>query len=189
MDAYYQPHVGLLQNPRLYSTIRAILVDEETNETVEALYDEAAKYQADIAREMAAFRTTEYPTNNLMAYFELPDDPDMEKRIKQKVRAARPTVQAEADTLYGVLELELTEDLTDQEFLCFIEQIRSQYRDGWGAEFEMLNIHTDSKDMVTLCLYHPDIEFYTADAFDRMLQQKKEQEDLSAAKAGQSYSM
>lgn len=176
MGIYYQRMAGLLKNPRLYSTVHVVLVDAETNEVTESLYDEAAEYQADIAREMASFRTTEYPTNNLMEDFELPDDPAVEKRIRQKISSARPTVEAVEDTLYGVLELEMADDLTEEEFLRFSEQIRSQYRDGWGAEFELLNIGTNNDEVVSLLLYQPDMDFYTADAFNRLQQQKKEQE-------------
>lgn len=53
----------------------------------------------------------------------------------------------------------------------------------------MLNIHTNTDTFVSLLLYHPDIEFYTADTFERLQQQKKEQQDLIAEKAEQNHSM
>ena len=88
MEIYYTRTAGLLNDPRLYSTVRVSLVDINTNEVIEALYDEAAQYEKCIASAMAAFQTDLHPTNNLMAYFELPDNTADENRIKQKVLSA-----------------------------------------------------------------------------------------------------
>lgn len=166
MKIYYTPTSGLPKDPRLYSTVRVSLVDAETNEVIEALYDEAAQYEKSIVREMAAFQTDLHPTNNLMEYFELPDDPSSESRIKGKVLSACPSVCAVGKELYGVLDLELTDDLTDAELFVFAEQIRSQYEYGWGAEFEEQNILTNTGETVSLRLFHSDIEFRTASEFN-----------------------
>ena len=56
MEIYYTPTAGLLNDPRLYSTVRVSLVDINTNEVIEALYDEAAQYEKCIASAMAAFQ-------------------------------------------------------------------------------------------------------------------------------------
>ena len=167
MEIYYIPTVGLLNNPHLYSTIRASLVDIDTNEVIEALYDKAAQYEKCIANAMAAFQTDLHPTNNLMAYFELPDNAAVENQIKQKVLSACPTVCAVGKELYAVLKLELADDLTDTELRFFVNQIRSQYEYGWGEEFEEQNILTDTgEEAVCLRLFHNDIDFCTASAFE-----------------------
>ena len=167
MEIYYTPKAGLFGEPRLYSTVRVSLVDIGTNEVLESLYDEAGEYEKCIASKMAVFQTDSYPTNNLMNYFELPDNAIAENRIKHKVRSACPTVCAVGQTLYAVLKLELTDDLTDTELHIFANQIRSQYEYGWGAEFEQQNILTETGETVCLRLFHNDIEFYTASVFEK----------------------
>ena len=167
MEIYYTPTAGLLNDPRLYSTVRVSLVDINTNDVIEALYDEAAQYEKCIASAMAAFQTDLHPTNNLMAYFELPDNTADENRIKQKVLSACPTVCAVGNELYAVLELELADDLTDAELHIFVDQIRRQYEYGWGEEFEEQNIPTDTDKAVCLRLFHNDIDFCTASAFEK----------------------
>lgn len=169
MGIYFTPTAGLLKNPRLYSTVRVSLIDAETNEVIEALYDEAAQYEKSIAREMASFQTDLHPTNNLMAYFEIPDNPDAESRIKEKVLSACPTVCAVGKELYAALDLELKDDLTDTELYIFAEQIQSQYADGWGAEFEERNILTSTGETVSLRLFHSDIDFSTASKFNELV--------------------
>lgn len=182
MGIHFQKMAGLLGNPHLYSTVLVCLIDAESDEVEEALYDEAAQYREDIARSMESFQTDEYPQNNLMTYFELPDEPEIEARIRQKVKTARPTVQSSGTILYASLDLELSDDLTEDELLAFVEQIRSQYRDGWGAEFELQTIESGT-DRVCLCLYHSDMEFYTASAFEA-LEQQKEQDPIPKQGAG-----
>lgn len=174
MGINYEKMAGLLGNPHLYSTVHVCLIDAESDEVEEALYDEAAQYREDIARSMESFRTDEYPENNLMTYFKIPDDPELEAQIRKKVKTARPTVKSSGTTLYASLELELTDDLTEDEFLAFVEQIRSQYRDGWGAEFELQTIESGT-DRVCLCLYHSDMEFYTANALETWAHQKEQE--------------
>ncbi len=173
MKIYYTPKAGLFIDPRLYSTVRVSLVDIDTKEVLESLYDEAGEYEKCIASKMAEFQTDLYPTNNLMDYFKLPDNAAAENRIMQKIRSACPTVCAVGKTLYAVLELELTGDLTDEELHIFADQIRSQYEYGWGAEFELQNILTGTGEAVCLRLFHNNIEFYTASAFKDLFSNKQ----------------
>lgn len=162
------PIGNMTKRIRLFSTVRVSLLDTNTYEVVEPLYDQAAEYKEDIARAMSSFKTPEYPTHNLMHYFSLPENKQMEDSIKSKIQSALPTVQAVQKKLYAALDLTMTSDLTSDEFIAFREQIETQYRDGWGAEFELSNIPTDRGDTVCLRLYHQDIEFYTAEEFNLM---------------------
>lgn len=172
MELHCEALSGLLGNPHLYSTIRAGEVDPETGETEEALYDEAAQYCGDIAQGLRAFRTEDYPTGGIMRYFHLPDDRRMEAEIRRKVRATHVTVEASGDLLYARLDLDMTEDLTVSELEAFAEQIESQYRDGWGAELETVNIPT-ADGAVYLRLWHEDIAFFTGAAKERFERQKQ----------------
>lgn len=150
---------GLMDSPHLYSTLRAGLVDPETGEAIEALYDDAGQYQDAISRFMADFHSQEHPSNNLMQYFKLPDDPQMERSIKGKVHSAVATVEASGTKLYTRLDLSMTADLTDDELKAFTAQIKSQYRDGLGAELELLTIPA-GKEAVYLRLWHDEISFF-----------------------------
>ena len=49
------PMSGLIENPKLYSTIRVSLMEKEGGEVAEALYDHAACYEQDIAQAMKDF--------------------------------------------------------------------------------------------------------------------------------------
>lgn len=164
MASYDEEMSGLINRPCLYSTIRATEVDMETGEAIQALYDKAGKYRELIARRMETFLTGEYPTDDLMHYFNLPDSPRTEASIKSKIRSARVTVEAVGDTLYGKLELDMTEDLTAREFDAFTEQIETQYMDGWGGEFEMVGIPA-GENCICLRLWHDEISFFTGEEF------------------------
>ena len=102
----------LIDNPKRYSTLRLNLMEGDTLEAQEALYDSGICYYQDIVQEMKKFHTNEYPTNDLMQYFSLPYDKKREKIIKQKILSAYPTVQVEGNSLYAVLELNMVKDLT-----------------------------------------------------------------------------
>ena len=165
MASYDEKLSGLIDKPCLYSTICATRVDAETGEAIEPLYDEAGTYCEVIARQMEAFRTKEYPTDDLMRYFCLPNSPQTETSIKSKIRSAHVTVEAVGKNLYGKLKLDMTADLTSRELEAFTRQIEVQYRDGWGAEFELLDICA-GKDCVCLRLWHDEISFFTGQEFE-----------------------
>ena len=152
---------GLIANPHLYSTIHASRIDMETDEPIEALYDHAGQYQEAISHSIEAFRAQDYPSNDLMQYFKLPDNPKMERSIRQKIQSACVTVEASGPLLYARLDLSMTADLTGDELDAFTAQMESQYRDGWGAEFELQTIQTE-KGGICLRLWSDDIEFFTA---------------------------
>ena len=163
---------GLFQNPRLYSTVRVCLLDDDLN-VEEALYEEAAQYCEDVANELKNFRTKEYPDNNLMRYFTL-SDKQIEAEIKRKIISAFPNVKAIGKKLYAVLKLTMTADLSVNELELFAEQIKSQYADGWGGDFEIKNLLMSNSDMICLRLYHEDMSFYTGAAFEKLIHGQKE---------------
>lgn len=152
---------GLITNPHLYSTVHASLIDMETDEPIEALYDYAGQYQEVISQSMDVFQTQDYPSNDLMQYFHLPDDPMMEWAIRQKIQSAHITVESSGPRLYARLDLRMAADLTRNELYAFTNQIESQYRDGWGAEFELQVIPIKGEGIV-LRLWNDDISFFTA---------------------------
>lgn len=165
---------GLMENPHLYSTVHASLIDMETDEPIEALYDYAGQYQEVISRGIEAFRSQDYPSNNLMQYFYLPDNPMMEWAIRQKLQSAHITVESSGPRLYARLDLCMVADLTCNELYAFTNQIESQYRDGWGAEFE-LQVIPIKEDGIVLRLWNDDISFFTAaekDSFEQRSHQK-----------------
>ena len=156
---------GLIQCPSISSNVFVVLLDPDTNEVLEPLYDEAGKYAADIQTFMAGFAPEKYPSNNLMTYFSLPGLSAVEASIRQKVRSAVPSVYVDGERLYAVLKLELTADLTNGELELFEAQIEKQYADGWGRALEETTIVTACGDVIAFCLWHSDIEFYEAKIF------------------------
>ena len=167
---------GLIADPHLYSTVHAALVDNMEGEVIEALYDNAGQYQEAISRSMATFHAEGYLGNDLMRYFKLPDDPKMEQSIKSKVESACVTVEASGAILYARLDLSMSADLTHDELDAFTDQIESQYRDGWGAEFELLTIPA-GKEAVCLRLGHDDVTFFTAAEKNRFFQHNQTEQD------------
>ncbi len=171
---------GLIANPHLYSTINANLRDAATDELIEAIYDYAGQYQEAISRSIESFHSQAYPSNDLMQYFKLPDNPKMEGSIRQKIQSAYVTVEASGPCLYARLDLSMSADLTINELEAFTAQIESQYRDGWGAELELLTIPA-GKDAVCLRLWHDDISFFPATEKSRFEQRdQQEQSNLKA---------
>lgn len=173
MTIRYIPMSGLIDNPKLYSTLRLNLMEGDTLEAQEALYDSGVCYYQDIVQEMKNFHTDEYPTNNLMQYFSLPYDKKREKIIKQKILSAYPTVQAEGNSLYAVLELNMVKDLTVSELHDFTEQIAYQYEYGWGEALEYHNFKTQNSDHITVRLYHSDIKFATGMVFEQWMRKSR----------------
>ncbi len=170
MSLYYEAMSGLAANPCLFSTIRAGRVELGTGELIEPLYDKAGQYCERIAHSLETFHTKEYPVNDLMCYLHWPDNPEMEAAIRNKIRSAHVAVEASGDILYAKLELDMASDLTVAEFEAFTEQVESQYRDGWGAQFELIDIPTEN-GAVYLRLWHDEISFFTGAVKTHYMQQ------------------
>lgn len=181
MDLHYEAMSGLMDNPCLFSTIRAGLIDLETGEVVDALYDEAGQYCEAISNSLDTFQTDEYPANDLMLYLHW-DQPQMEAEIRSKVRSAHITVETSGKVLYAKLELDLVKDLTAAELDAFTEQVACQYRDGWGAQFELVNIPV-SDHAVCLRLWHDEISFFTGEVKARLQHRGRQKAKGSHSKA------
>ena len=156
---------GLIDNPRLYSTIRVCLKDRNSDGIPDALYDKAAEYATAINEAITSFGTDKYWGNDLFNHFSLPGDYQTEKAIRGKILGASLSVHPVGDALFAALDLKMTQDLTAAELEKFTGQIETQFRDGWGAEFELKDIPVDSENAVFLRLHHDELEFYTADKF------------------------
>lgn len=150
---------GLIANPVISSTIAVTLWVTERDEPV-PLYDQAGKYAGDIQIFMSRFCPVEYPSPNLMEHFSLPGLAAVEASIKSKVRLAIPSVYADGDTLYGILRLTMSADLTKGELELFQRQIERQYAIGWGGELEEAIIETSCGDLLYVRLWQDSMEFY-----------------------------
>lgn len=76
----------------------------------------------------------------------------------------------------------MTADLTRDELEAFTAQIESQYRDGWGAELELLTIPV-GKEAVCLRLWHDEISFFSGAEAGRFEQQTGDRQDSPPPKA------
>ena len=160
---WQEENSGLISSSKLISTVFVVLVDPDTNETIEPLYNLAGKYAADIQKFMAGFATKEFPSNDLMAYFSLPGLSAAEASIRQKIKSAVPSVYAQGELLFTVLKLEMTADLTNGELELFKEQIERQYEIGWGGALMETSITAASGDEIAVCLWQSDMEFYSGE--------------------------
>ena len=141
-------------------------------EVAEALYDHASCYEQDIAQAMKDFHTEQYPSTDLMQYFSL-SNKRLETAIKSKVLSAHPTVHVEEKILYAVLELQMMKDLTVEEFTSFVKQIARQYETGWGKKLEYHDIKAKNSDVVSIRLYHDNINFFTGEAFEKQVKRAR----------------
>lgn len=153
---------GLIACPVISSSILVVLWDDENDDVDKPLYDKAGKYTADIQTFMAGFAPEKYPSHNLMDYFHLPGMAAVEASIRGKVQSAIPDVYADGETLYGVLRLSMSADLTNGELELFQQQIARQYETGWGNKLESVYIKTACGNTIFVCFWHGDMEFYPA---------------------------
>lgn len=162
IGTWREENSGLIACPVISSTIFVVLWDDENDDVKEPLYDKAGKYASDIQKFMAGFETEEYPSHNLMDYFQLPGLAAVEASIRRKVQSAVPDVYADGEMLYGVLRLSMSADLTNGELELFQAQIAKQYESGWGGELEAAQIKTACGNTIFVCLWHDSMEFYPA---------------------------
>jgi len=93
-----------------------------------------------------------------MTYFSLRGQRKMAKVIRSKVHAARMDVCSIGDTLYAAVDLELSEDLTKEELIAFTEQLEDQFKHGWGAEFELVDIPVAGGKEIAAWLDHSGLD-------------------------------
>lgn len=155
---------GLAQNPRIYAPMYVCLLDQESHEVEEALYEKAAQYCADIQQ---AIKTCSSGMD-LMDSFTIPDEPEQENAIRGKIESAHLSAEAHGDSIYSVLELSMKENLTVSELNYFIRQIETQYIDGIGAKLELMDIAASNGDMICIRLSHDGLYFMTGTAFEAM---------------------
>lgn len=143
---------------RFYSPIWVSVIDQETGQIPECLYDNAVQYADDINRALHEFFS--HPEHDIMTNFTLPGAPETEAALRAKVHAVRLSAKAIGSSLYAELTLELTGDLTGDELDCLLTQIKDQCRNGFGEDFELLDILTAQGDVVAARLGHDGLGFY-----------------------------
>ena len=164
MEMHYIAMSGLIQDPRIYAPMYVCLLDQESHEVEEALYEKAAQYCADIQQAMKTYSSG----MDLMGSFTIPDEPEQEKAIQEKIESAHLSAEAHGDSIYSVLELSMKEDLTVSELNSFIQQIETQYTDGIGVKLELMDIAASNGDMICIRLSHDSLYFMTGTAFETM---------------------
>lgn len=176
MHIYDTPMSGLINHPHIFSTVYVGIVERETKEVEDALYDQAAPYCKSIAKALEEYRSKDFPHQNLMRYFSLPDAPKLEHVIKEKIIGAYLTADTVDGTLFAKLDLDMREDLTVTELDVFLEQIRWQYQDGIGAEFELQDIETEEGVLLCLRLAASDLDFFTEETLKDYLECQEKSE-------------
>ena len=147
---------------RFYSPIWVSVIDQETGQIPECLYDNATQYEDDISRALHEFFSR--PGYDIMTNFTLPGAPETEAALRTKIHTARLSSKAVGASLYAELTLELTGDLTGDELDCLLTQIEEQYRNGFGEDLELLDIPTAQGDVVAVRSGHDGLCFYSEQA-------------------------
>jgi len=153
----YWPH-------RLVASVSVTLIDAVDMEVIDCIYDDAAKYEQDIRHAMQNFQTDQYPSSDLMNYFSLLDAPEMEAVIREKVHAARLDVCSIGGKLYSAVDLDLSADLLKEEVAALTDQLEQQFKEGWGAEFELADVPVEQEQGIILAVrigsFDPDMGLY-----------------------------
>lgn len=107
---------------------------------------EAAIYRDDIGWNIELDMSKEQ-TGGLVEYLWVDGSKELENSLKEKVTSCQPTVIKIDGRLYGVMEAEVTEPLTEEETEALFEYCEGQYSDGWGEGFEQRPIETENGDL------------------------------------------
>ena len=157
--------------PKLISPIWVSMRGADDNSIPDCLYDQSAPYEQDVRRILHSLHSDEFPNTDLMTYFVLPDDPEMEAVIRSKIHAAPLSIQAIGNTLYAVVEPELSAELSETELQIFVNQLEYQFQDGWGAEFEVTQVLTPQGDKEVIArLCREGISVYSMDQYLELTQ-------------------
>lgn len=159
----YWPH-------RLVSPLWVSIRNMGGTDIPECLYDEAAQYEEEIRRAIREFHTMDHPGSDLLSYFVLPEDPELEAAIRGKVHAARLDVCSIDGRLYSAVDLELSESLTNREAAALADQLAQQFEADWGAEFETADIPVGEDQEIAVRLYNPDLDICPIEAVQPLSQ-------------------
>lgn len=150
-----------MKNLRLYSPakVTTFLYDEDdmyySDEAVEVYND--TEYYEEIKEQVRIYALDEddkFVEKGLMEYF-YDDEKEIYKSISEKVESAIVGVTVLSidgkEKLFGICDLKLKEDLTQEEQKVFNEYLTGQYSDGFGEGFEQqdidVHIYSDERQM------------------------------------------
>lgn len=153
------PDSGPPVNIRIFSPIWVGVVDQEYGEIPECLYDTGTEYEQDIRTAIRNFLAHAVPDGDLMNGFSLPQDPETEAAVRAKVHAARLDVCVEEGSLCAVVDVECADVLSGEELEALLDHIEGQYRDGWGADFELTDIPTAQGELIFARMYNDCLTF------------------------------
>lgn len=149
--------------PKLLSPIWISVREVGDDGSPDCLYDQSAPYEQDVRRILHNLHSAEFSSTDLMTYFTLPDNREMEAVIRSKIRTAPLRLQAIGSTLYAIVEPELSAMLTEDELQTLVGQLEYQFQNGWGAEFEITSTVTSQGDREMVARPCPEsINIYTA---------------------------
>lgn len=117
---------------------------------------EAAKYVDHVLAQIKREEMPEETACGLMAYYGMWRCSETEVRVKEKVRAVRPTVEVIGGELTGVCYCAVTEKLSDAEYASLIGFIAGQYSDGWGEGFEQRDIRCSDGETINVSFWSSD---------------------------------
>lgn len=123
---------------RLFSPLTAIMYAKddwgELEECIEELFpSELCSYETEILEQIAKEYLLEEGDRELAVYLDIPE-------LEEKIYSMKPTVEVWHGELWGVLEVESHNQLSEREIEAVKEYWEGQESDGWGEGFEQRGI-------------------------------------------------
>lgn len=139
--------------------------------------EEAADYKSEINERIDKSLIENGNNVNLIDYLDKSccyDNKELENSIKEKVIRSKPTTKIVNNKLYGVMELELTKPLNEDEIEILKEYFAGQYSDGWGEGFEQFPIKINEGNMYVQFWSSDNFYMKTTEEFEKYLSEKFE---------------
>jgi hypothetical protein len=119
--------------------------DEDVNDEVEFSHFEAARFAWEVAGALKEYidDPEDLGEYGLMEYFDEADSP----AVAHKVISCDPRVEKRDGRLWGVVECQIIDELTEDEEKCLLDYVEGQMSDGFGEGFEQKPIRVDDMEL------------------------------------------
>lgn len=145
LDIPFQPDLTVSAKP--LETLRFVFpVEVQRKPDYSEEYDilssyEAGEYLNDINRKISEYAEPEEEHRGIMTYYH------ENNSVNEKVYSAFPSVELRNGCLMGIIECQVTKDISDGEIKELKSYLLGQTSDGWGEGFEQQEISTDNKSI------------------------------------------
>ena len=119
--------------------------DEDDSGEVEFNHSEAARFAWEVAGALKEYidDPEDLGEYGLMEYFDEADSP----AVAHKVVSCTPRIEKRNGKLWGVVECQITGELTEDEEKCLLDYVDGQMSDGFGEGFEQKPIRVEGMEL------------------------------------------